>query len=97
MGLGDLDLIHVALEVRSPAETKGLSLASVSRLALEPTQHPVQWVPGALSPGLERGRGVTLPTHPHVVPRSRMSTSYTPLSPSIFVASSGTALAFSWV
>jgi hypothetical protein len=39
-------------------------LASVSRPALGPTQPPVQWVPGVLSPGLNRGRGVTLTTHP---------------------------------
>jgi hypothetical protein len=36
----------------------------VSRPALGPTQPPVQWVPGVLSPGLKRGRGVTLTTHP---------------------------------
>jgi hypothetical protein len=28
-------------------------LASVSRPALGPTQHPVQWVPGVLSPGVK--------------------------------------------
>jgi hypothetical protein len=27
-------------------------------------------------PGIERGRDVTLTTHPHLVPRSRMSKSY---------------------
>jgi hypothetical protein len=52
-------------------------LASVSRLALRLTQPPVQWVPGVLSPGLKRGRGVTLTTHPHLEPRARMSSSYT--------------------
>jgi hypothetical protein len=52
-------------------------LASVSRPALGSTQPPVQWVPGVLSPGEKRGRGVTLTTHPHLVPRSRMSRSYT--------------------
>jgi hypothetical protein len=69
-------------------------LASVSRPALGPTQPPVQWVPGVLSPGVKRGRGVTLTTHPHLVPRSRMSRSYTSSSPSASVACSGTALAF---
>jgi hypothetical protein len=44
-------------------------LASVSRPALGPTQLPVQWVPGALSPELKCGRGVTLATHPLLVPR----------------------------
>jgi hypothetical protein len=41
-------------------------LASVSRPALGPTQPPVQWVPGVLSPGLKHGRGVTLTIHPHL-------------------------------
>jgi hypothetical protein len=56
---------------------KILRLASVSRSALEPTQTPVQWVPWFLSSGLKRGRSVTLTTHSHLVPRSRMSRSYT--------------------
>jgi hypothetical protein len=56
-------------------------LASVSRPALGPTQPPVQWVPGVLSPGVKRGRGVMLTTHPHLVPRSWMSRSYTSSPP----------------
>jgi hypothetical protein len=44
------------------------SLASVSRPVLGPTQPPVQWVPRVLSPGLKRGRRVTLTTHPHLMP-----------------------------
>jgi hypothetical protein len=28
------------------------------------SQPPVQWVPGVLSPGVKRGRGVTQTTHP---------------------------------
>jgi hypothetical protein len=53
------------------------ALTSVSRPALGTTQPPVQWVPGVLSPGVKRDRGVTLTTHPHLVPRSGMSRSYT--------------------
>jgi hypothetical protein len=46
-GLGDR-----AIGVRSPAGAKDFfPLTSVSRPALGPTQHPVQWVPGVLSPG----------------------------------------------
>jgi hypothetical protein len=57
---------------------------------LRPTQPPVQWV---LSPGVKRGRGVMLTTHPLLVPRSSMSRSYTSSPPSAFMACSGTALA----
>jgi hypothetical protein len=39
-------------------------VTSVSRPALETTQPPVQWVPGDLSPGVKRGQGLTLATHP---------------------------------
>jgi hypothetical protein len=53
-------------------------LAAVSRPALRTTQPPIQWV---LSPGVKRNRGVTLTTHPHLQPRSRMSKSYTTSPP----------------
>jgi hypothetical protein len=33
-----------------------------------PPRRLVQWVPGDLSPGVMRGRGVTLTTYPHLVP-----------------------------
>jgi hypothetical protein len=56
-------------------------LASVTRPALGSTQPPVQWVPGILFPGAKRGRGVTLTTHTHLVPRSWMSRSYTSSPP----------------
>jgi hypothetical protein len=51
-------------------EQRIFPLSSVSRPALGPTQLPLQWVPGVLSPGVKRGRGVMLTTHPHLVPRS---------------------------
>jgi hypothetical protein len=55
-------------------------LAPASRPALGPTQNPLRWVRGVLSPGLKRGRAVMLTTHPHLVPRLRMSRrcSYSP-------------------
>jgi hypothetical protein len=73
-------------------DKKIFPLASVSRPALRPTQLPVQRVPGVLSPGVKRGRGVTLTTHPYLVPRSRMSMGYTSSPPSASMACSGTAL-----
>jgi hypothetical protein len=44
-----------------------------------------------ISVSVKLGRGVMLTTHPHLVPRSEMSRSYTPLPPSASVACSGTA------
>jgi hypothetical protein len=44
-------------------------VTSASRPALGPTQPPIQFVPGALSPGVKRGRSVTLTTHPLPVPK----------------------------
>jgi hypothetical protein len=69
-------------------------LAAASRPALGPTQPPTQWVPGVLSPGVKRGRGVMLTTHPHLVPRLRMSRSYTSSPPCASMACSGTAYLF---
>jgi hypothetical protein len=87
--VSDYGLDNRAIGVRSPAGAK--DLASFSRPALGPTQPPVQWVPGVLSPGLKRGRSVTLTTRPHLVPRLRMSRSYTSSPPSSFIPYSGTA------
>jgi hypothetical protein len=51
--VSDYGLDDRAIEVRSPAGAKDFPLASVSRPALGPTQPPVQWVPGVLSPGIK--------------------------------------------
>jgi hypothetical protein len=56
-------------------------LTSASTPTLGPTHHPLRWVPGALSPGVKRGRGVMLATHPLLVPRLRKSRSYTSSHP----------------
>jgi len=42
---------------RDPNPGKGLGIiifTTVSRPSLEPTQHPIQWVPGALSLAVKR-------------------------------------------
>jgi hypothetical protein len=74
--VSDYGLDGQATEVRSPAETRIFPVASMSRPALWPTQLPVHRVSRVHSSGLKRGQGVTLITHPHLVPRS-MSRSYT--------------------
>jgi hypothetical protein len=79
--------------VRSPAEAKDLS----SSLCVQTSSgaHPASYPMGTGGPflGVKRGPGVTLTTHLHLVPRSRMSRSYKSSPPSAFVACSGTALA----
>jgi hypothetical protein len=69
--VSDYELDDRAIGVRSPAaEEKGFFLYLVSRPVLGPTQPSLQWVPVVLSPGVKRGQGVMLTTHPHLVPRS---------------------------
>jgi hypothetical protein len=75
--VSDYGLDDRAIEVRSP--TGADFLASASRPALGPTQPLIQWLPG-----VERGRGVTLTTHLHLVPRLRMSRSYTSSPPHVY-------------
>jgi hypothetical protein len=69
------NLFYVFERVHGNAPTRmSLKCAMVhamSRPAVGRTQPPVQWVPG-----VKRGRGVTLTTHPHLVPRSWISRSY---------------------
>jgi hypothetical protein len=76
-----------------PWQGQSILLGCTSRLAVGPTQPPIQWILGVLSPGVKQSRGVTLTTHPHLVLRSRTSrscTSFTPQAPSQLVP--GTSL-----
>jgi hypothetical protein len=56
----------------------GRDFPHLSSPALEPTQPPVQWVPG-LSHGVESGRGVALTPHPLLVARSKKQSRAIPL------------------
>jgi hypothetical protein len=60
------------IEVRSPAEAKDFSSNLYVQTGSE--AHPASCTMGTGGPfaGVKRGRGVTLTTHPHIVPRSRM-------------------------
>jgi hypothetical protein len=49
--VSDYGLDDRAIGVRSPAGAKDFPLSSVFIPALGPTQPPVRWVPGVLSPG----------------------------------------------
>jgi hypothetical protein len=55
--VSDYGLDDRAIGVRSPVGAKDFFLSSVSRPALGPTQSPVQWVPGVLSPGVKARPG----------------------------------------
>jgi hypothetical protein len=64
------------IEVRSPAETKDFSanLCVQTGSGAHPASNTMSR--GGPFPGAKRGRGVTLTTKPHLVPRSRMSRRY---------------------
>jgi hypothetical protein len=90
--MSDYRLDYRETGVRSRAEAKEFSLASLARLALGPTQPPVQWVPRVLSPGVKCDQGMTLTTHPNLLTSSIMSRSYISSLPGAFMAYSETAL-----
>jgi hypothetical protein len=62
--VSDYGMDDLAIEVRYPAEARIFPLASVSKKGsgAHPTCCPME--AGVLSPGVKRGRGVTLTTHP---------------------------------
>jgi hypothetical protein len=83
------------IQVRSPAEAKGFFVCVQTSSGVHPDSCTMGT--GVPFPGAKRGRGVTLTTHPHLVPRSWMSRSYTSSVPSPFAACSGTVLAFNYI
>jgi hypothetical protein len=85
-----------AIAVRSPAEVKGFFLQPLcpDRLWDQPSLL-YNGYRGSFPRELKRGRGVKLTTHPHLVPRSRMSRSYTSSPPpSVPVACCATGLLY---
>jgi hypothetical protein len=83
-----------AIGVRSPARANNFS--SILCVQTGSGAHPASCTMGIGGPfpGTKRGRGVMLTTHPHLVPRSWMSRSYTSSPPSAAMACRGTALLF---
>jgi hypothetical protein len=68
--VSDYGLDDRVIEVRSPTGAEDFSSSPCVQTgsgAHGPTQPSIQWVPGVLSLGVKRGRGVTLTTHPHLV------------------------------
>jgi hypothetical protein len=64
------------IKFRSPAEAKNFSSSLCVQTISEalPASYPIVRESFV---GVKRGRGVTLTTHPHLVPRSRMNSRYT--------------------
>jgi hypothetical protein len=79
--VSDYGLDDRAIEVQSPAEAKDF----FTNLCVQTSSgdHPASCTMGngGHFPGAKRVRGVTLTTHPHLVPRSRMSWNYIPSLP----------------
>jgi hypothetical protein len=74
--MSDYGLDDRAIGVRSPAGAKDFSPSLCVQTGSG--AHPASCTmgTGGSSPGAKRGRGVTVTTHPHLVPRSRLSRSY---------------------
>jgi hypothetical protein len=90
--VSDYGLDDRAIGVRFPAGEKDCS--SILCVQTSSVAHPASCTMGTGGPslGVKRGRGVTLTTHPHLVPRSWMSRSYTSSPPKRLYG--GTALPF---
>jgi hypothetical protein len=73
--VSDYGLDDRAIEVRSPAEVKDFSSNLCVQISSEarPASYPM--VTKGHFPGVKSGRGVTLTTHPHLVPRTMSKSS----------------------
>jgi hypothetical protein len=92
--VSDYGLDDRAIGVPSRAEGKNFSSNIWVQTRSGFTQPPDQWVREFLSPGVKRGRVVTLNTDRQVVSWSRMSRSYTSFPSSVVMVSCETALYF---
>jgi hypothetical protein len=92
--VSDYGLDDRVIGVRSPAGAKDFS----SNLCIQTGSeaHPASCTMGTGRPflGAKRSQGVMLTTHPHLVPSSKMSRSYTSSPPSATMACSRSALLF---
>jgi hypothetical protein len=79
--VSDYGLDDRAIGVRSSAGAKDFSFNLCVQTGSEAHPASCRMGTGGTFPGAKRGRGVKLTTHPHLVPRSRMSRSYTSSPP----------------
>jgi hypothetical protein len=81
--VSDYGLDDRAIEIRSPTGAEDFSSNPFVQngSGAHPVSYPMRT--GVFSPGVKRGLGVTLTTHPYPVPRLRMSRSYTSSPPHI--------------
>jgi hypothetical protein len=75
--VSDYGLDDRAIGVRSPAGAKDFSSSLFVQTGSGAHPASCKMGNGGPFPGDKRGRGVTLTTRPHLVPRSSMSRSYT--------------------
>jgi hypothetical protein len=75
--VSDYGLDDQAIGVRSPAGAKDFSSNLCVQTGSEALPASCTMGTGGPFPRAKRSQGVTLTTHPHLVPRSRMSRSYT--------------------
>jgi hypothetical protein len=78
--------------IRSPTEVEDFPSSLCVRTGSGSHSASCPMGTAVLSPGVKRGRGVTLTTHPYPVPRLSMSMSYTSSPPCTSMACSWTAL-----
>jgi hypothetical protein len=73
-----------------------LSSLKTSRLVLGPTQPPIQWVPGTLSPGVKQ-MGCEAHRSPPSSAKVKNEWSYTSTPPYAFMACTGATLPFTFI